>query len=380
MENIRFVAKTLAGLESILAEELIALGATNVLPHRRSVSFSGDKQTLYKANLWSRTALYILQPITRGRVQNKEDLYQLSASVAWEEIFGPDKSIIIHAVSNSLTLRHSKFTSLVVKDAIVDRFRKRIGLRPPVDRENADIYIDVHLMNEQCTISLNTSGKPLYIRGYEKQTGEAPLNDLLAAGMLSLSGWTHDQALFDPFCGSGTILIEAAMKASNIPAGIHRPGFSFMNFLDYNRREWIAIRNEALTHQKEVALNLYGSEIDEPTYKLLESNIRRSKLSHLIKVQNEDFFNSSHKQENGIIITNPPYGERLKPDDIINFYSEIGKRFKFFYPNNKVCILSSNIQGIKNLGFRYNNDGDFLNGKIPVRLISFSVYPDSEIQ
>jgi len=376
MKSNKYVAKTLAGLEQVLADELKQLGATNISINRRSVYFESDNMLMYKANLYLRTALFVLKPLNQGKVTDKDSLYSLASTIKWEEIFGPDKSLVIHAVSNSEQLRHSKYTALVVKDAIVDRFRERFGLRPSVDRENANIHIDVHLINDYCTISLNTSGKPLFIRGYEKQTGEAPINDLLAAGIIKMSGWRYDQAFYDPFCGSGTLLIEAAMQAANIPAGIHRQGFAFMNTLDFNRNKWKEIFDEAKANITSPSLNIYGSEIDEHTFKKLESNIRRSRLTGYIKVKHEDFFKSKYRQQNGVIITNPPYGERLKLDDIEEFYYELGKKLKFDFYNNKAHIITSSKSGLRRLGFRYDKKDNLINGKIPVDLISFMIFPD----
>jgi putative N6-adenine-specific DNA methylase len=380
MKNTQYVAKTLAGLEQVLADELKELGASSVSVNRRSVYFEADDLLIYKANLYLRTALFVLKPLKKGKVTDKDSLYQLASTINWEEIFGPDKSLVIHAISNSEQLRHSKYTALVVKDAIVDRFRERFGLRPSVDRENADIHIDVHLIDNFCTISLNTSGKPLFIRGYEKQTGEAPINDLLAAGIIKMSGWRYDQALYDPFCGSGTILIEAAMQAANIPAGIHRQGFSFMNTLNFNRKKWKELLEEAKAHITTPSLNIYGSELDSQTFKKLESNIRRSRLTEYIKVKNEDFFNSKYRQQNGVIITNPPYGERLKLDDIEEFYYELGKRLKFEFYHNKTHIVTGSKAGLRRLGFRYDKKENLINGKIPVDLISFMIFPDRKEQ
>lgn len=374
MEIKQIVAKTMAGLEPILAEELEILGAKNISVRRRSVYYEGNNELIYKSNFWLRTALNILTPIKKGRVNNKEDLYKLIYKIEWESYFGPDKSIVVHSFSTNKELSHSRYVSQLAKDAIVDRFRKRIGLRPFVEQDDADIYIDVHLVDSICTISFNTSGKPLFYRGYEKQNGEAPVNDLLASAMVSKSGWTADKELFDPFSGSGTILIEAAMKAINMPACFHRSSFSFMNLNDFDRRLWKSIREEGRDLQTPKELKIFGTEIDEPTFKKLESNIRRCRLKQYIKVENVDFFEAKHRQNDGYIITNPPYGERLNQDNVLELYSQLGQNLKFNYDSNNVWILSSSTMGIKKLGFKHRKMGLYYSGKIPVHLINFSIY------
>ena len=327
-KNTQFVAKTLFGLEDILANELKALGAENINILHRAVSFSGDKKLMYEVNLMSRTALRILKRVFSFKANTDAELYKKVQEVYWDKYFDADHTIAVDSSVSSEFFTHSQFVSQRVKDAIVDQFRSKTGKRPSVDLENPNFRINIHIFNDICTLSLDSSGESLHKRGYRLQMSEAPLSEVLAAGMILLSGWDGKTTFIDPMCGSGTILIEAALFASKIPPGIFRENFGFMNWRDYDPVLWKKIVDDSKENISVFTGIITGADISENAIDAAKKNIKNAEFENEIKLQISSFEKFDPPKEEGIVIMNPPYGERLKQDDIISFYKMIGNTLK----------------------------------------------------
>lgn len=371
--NYQFVAKTFLGLENILADELITLGAHNVEATQRAVSFEGDISILYRANLWCRTALKILMNIDTFHINNAEDLYQGISRINWENYFSPEQTFMIEAVNKSRIFNHSNFVSLKAKDAIVDQFRNSHGTRPSVNRNSADIRIHIFVYNNECHVSLDSSGESLHRRGYRTEANRAPLNEVLAAGLIKLAGWNADTDFFDPMCGSGTLPIEAAMMAGNFAPGINR-SFAFMHWSDFSRKEWNSIREEAVNKKKGINVKIFGSDISRNSIELAQNNMERAGFKEGIILSKNDFFESAPAIEKGLVLINPPYGERLEEEDINDFYYQIGKKLKSAYTGLTVAILSGNKEAMKKIGLKPDQKIAINNGDIECNFNRYKLY------
>ncbi len=372
MKKFKLVVKTFAGLEPVLAAELRTLGAESVSIERRAVSFIGDKSMLYKANFLLRTALKVLKPIAQFRVNTKEDLYTHAKNIPWFEYLTLGMSFSIDSTVQSELFVNSMYTSLKVKDAIADTFREKFGKRPSVNQEDPDIRFHVYLMGDYCEIALDSSGESLHKRGYRVIQGEAPINEVLAAGMILLSGWTGDTDFLDPMCGSGTILIEAAMIAKGIPAGIYRKSFGFEKWLDFDEQLFSAIYNA--DYEKETAVKFFGSDISTQSCANARANIKNAGLSKAIEVEAIDFLELSPPSENGIIVTNPPYGERLQTRSIAVLYKSIGDILKQKYAGYTAWVISSSEEGFKSIGLKPSKKIELFNGALPCSFRSFELF------
>ncbi|MEI7830839.1 MAG: THUMP domain-containing protein [Prolixibacteraceae bacterium] len=372
MKKFKLVVKTFAGLEPVLAAELRTLGAESVSIERRAVSFIGDKSMLYKANFLLRTALKVLKPIAQFRVNTKEDLYTHAKNIPWFEYLTLGMSFSIDSTVQSELFVNSMYTSLKVKDAIADTFREKFGKRPSVNQEDPDIRFHVYLMGDYCEIALDSSGESLHKRGYRVIQGEAPINEVLAAGMILLSGWTGDTDFLDPMCGSGTILIEAAMIAKGIPAGIYRKSFGFEKWLDFDEQLFSAIYNA--DYEKETAVKFFGSDISTQSCANARANIKNAGLSKAIEVEAIDFLELSPPSENGIIVTNPPYGERLQTRSIAVLYKSIGDILKQKYAGYTAWVISSSEEGFKSIGLKPSKKIELFNGALPCSFRNFELF------
>lgn len=375
------VAKTMRGLEPILAKELEILGATDIQQLNRAVSFNATQKTMYKANYLCRTALHILKPIKEFDITNQDDLYDEVVKIAWEKLFSVDCYITIDTVCFDSVYTHSRFASQRVKDGVVDRFRRLFNQRPSVDNAEPDIRIDLYMKDNHCILSMDSSGASLHRRGYRQNTAQAPMNEVLAAGIIGLSAWDASTTFYDPMCGSGTLLMEAAMIASNLPAAYYRQGFAFQHWNDYDANLWREIKEDAAKNIHDPECEIYGSDISARNISIAELNIRHAKLHKDIELRQGDFFSlDSPDSEGGFIICNPPYGERIQLEDIMNFYKQIGDTLKQKYKNYEAWFISSDIDALKNVGLRASRRIEVFNGPLECKLYRFELYEGSKKQ
>lgn len=331
MANERFemVAKTFQGLEDVLAEELRALGAENVEPGKRMVSFEGDLEMLYRANLSCRTALRILKPIYKFIARDTDELYEYAKEFDWGKLMSPSSTFAIDTVAYSDEFTHSRFVTYRIKDAIVDWFKDRYGddVRPGVRLQDADVMINVHIAGDRVTLSLDSSGESLHKRGYRVAQTEAPINEVLAAGIILKSGWRGDCPLVDPMCGSGTFLIEAALIAANINPGVYRRHFSFENWRDFDPELFDRLYNDD-SNEKEFNFKIYGADISPKAVEIAEKNIKSAGVGRMIELETKPLSAWTEAPANGVLVTNPPYGERISSDDMEGLYELIGSKLK----------------------------------------------------
>ena len=373
-ENFKMVAKTFYGFEEILAKELQLLGAQKIKPGNRMVSFVGDLGFLYKANLSLRTALKILKPIHTGRVANEEALYQLFYDFTWADYLDVDSKFIIDSVVHGSIFTHSQFASQKAKDGLVDQFRDRHNQRPNVDLNRPDLRINLHIQEDFCTISLDSSGASLHHRGYRTATNIAPLNEVLAAGLIQLSGWNGNTDFLDPMCGSGTLVIEAAMFACNIPANINRKLFAFEKWTDWDADLFEKIQESQLKKIINPSIQIKGSDKSPSAIEKALINIKNINLNDFVTIEKKDFFLLEKENTEPLhLLTNPPYGERL--DGNINvLYQGIGDAFKQSFPNTHAWIISSNMEAIKCIGLRPSRKIKLFNGKLETKLMYYPIY------
>lgn len=377
-ESFKMIAKTMFGLEEVLAEELRALGAQDVTPINRAVAFTGTMQTLYKANYACRTALAILKPFAEFEANNEQELYDNVYKIKWEQILDVDCKFFIESAANSKIFTNSYYAALKMKDAIVDRFRRMFGRRPTIDTENADYKFNIHINANKVTLLMNSSGESLHKRGYRQGVGIAPINEVLAAGLIQLSGWKADCHFFDPMCGSGTILIEAAMYANNIPAQYYRKKFGFMRWKEFNNSEWKGVKERLDRGIREFEYEIWGSDIDRAVVDQAEKNLRFAKLHHDVCLFPNSFEFQDAPEGECMIITNPPYGERISVEDITNLYSMIGDRFKSFGDGKTAWLITSDFRAMKSIGLKTSRKIQLYNGALECRFLKFELYDGSK--
>lgn len=373
-ENDKLVATTYAGLEQVLADELKELDAKKIQVSRRAVYFAGNLEMVYRANYSLRTALRILLPIREFKIFKADDLYYQASKIKWENYFSTDKTFAIQSTVFSEQFKNSMYASLKLKDAIVDRFRKTQNLRPSVRVNQPDVLINLHIANNLCKISLDSSGESLHKRGYRTGNHEAPLSEVLAAGMIKLSGWKNNESLFDPMCGSGTIVIEAAMMAKNIKPGEIGRKYAFQNWKNFNQSIFEKVKNEN-THYK-VNFAIYGSDISRTSIDLAFRNAEKVNVNDIIKFEIKDFKTTTRKDDCTFILFNPPYGKRIKAGDT-EFYSMVGERLKHEYPGYKVWVISTN-ECLKSIGLRPTKKIPLFNGALPCSFRKYELYTGSK--
>lgn len=368
------IAKTMAGLEEVLAEELIALGANNLEIGKRMVSFEGDQALLYRANINCRTALRILKPIHSFKAKNPDEIYREVKKIAWFDYMNEDTTFAIDAVTFSELFTHSKFVSYRVKDAIADYFTQRTGKRPSVDIKHPDLQINIHIAHDKCTLSLDSSGESLHKRGYRTGQTQAPLNEVLAAGMVLMTGWRGESDFIDPMCGSGTLLIEAAMIAMNVPPGIYRSSFAFEKWKDFNKDLFETIYNDD-SGEREFHHKIYGSDIDPKAIDIAADNIKSAGLSRYIDLQVKPMQRyDKAPSDKGIIVTNPPYGERIKPDDLFGMYEMIGERLKHVFTGYQAWILSYKKECFNKIGLKHTKRIALINGSLECEFRRYDIF------
>lgn len=372
------VAKTLFGFEPILAKELRNLGAMEVKEGVRSVSFVGDKGFMYKANLSLRTAIKILKPIDSFKIYSEEDLYKQVNRMPWEKYLDAEGTLAIDATVHSEKFTHSKYVALKSKDAIVDRFRDKFGKRPGVDLDYPALRINIHIEKDYCTVSLDSSGQSLHKRGYKSATNIAPINEVLAAGMLLHSGWDGQCDFLDPMCGSGTILIEAAMIACNIPPNLNRKEFGFERWKDWDEDLFEKIEESVLKKVRDFHFTIKGYDKAPSAVHKAKDNIENANLSEFITVEQQDFFETEKETERHLhMVFNPPYGERLNID-MPEFYKAIGDTLKQNYPGTHAWFITSNLEAIKHVGLRPSRKIKLFNGSLESKLVKYEIYEGSK--
>jgi putative N6-adenine-specific DNA methylase len=376
--NFKMIAKTFFGFEEILAKELQVLGAQDVQQGVRMVSFVGDKGFMYKANLALRSALKILKPIHSFRASNDLSLYKGMQSIDWDKYLNVNQTFVVDVTLHSDYFNHSQFVALKSKDAIVDQFRDRFGKRPDIDKDYPDLRINVHIYDDQCSIALDTSGSSLHQRGYRSATNIAPINEVLAAGMLLLTGWDGQGDFIDPMCGSGTILAEAAMIACNIPANINRKEFAFEKWNDWDNDLFDMIIESLMKKTKEFHYTIKGYDKAPSAVVKAKDNIRNANLDEYVTIEQQDFFRTE-KQTRGPLhmVFNPPYGERLDID-MERFYREIGDTLKQSYPGTSAWFITANLEALKFVGLKPSRKIKLFNGKLEARLVKYEMYEGSK--
>lgn len=377
IEN-RLVAKTFEGLEGVLDLELRRIGARNTKIIKRAVAFDGDLRLMYKVNYLSRIALRVLKTIAVLDARNEQELYDGIAQIPWEDWFSVRTTIAVDGISNHSNLTHSRYIALKTKDAIVDRFRNKYGKRPDVDTRNPEVLINVRIFKNKATVSLDSSGAPLYRRGYRQTVGIAPINEVLAAGLIQLSHWDKNEAFLDPMCGAGTIAIEAALYALKIPAGYYRETFAFQHWYNYDHKLWTQIKEEYQPDFSRKIPNIYAWDKSGIVMHKAKENIEFAGLSDFIQTKVCFFEDTEAPEPKGQIITNPPYGERIGVQRPKEFYRMIGDTLKQKYLNWQAWIISSDLKHLRFVGLRPTKRYPLLNGQLESNYVRYDVYEGSK--
>lgn len=372
-EKFEIIAKTFQGLEDVLAEEITRLGGENVEIGRRMVSFSGNQELLYKANLYLRTALRILKPIYKFTAKNTDEVYEKIKQFDWEKYLSTGKTFSIDSVVYSEEFKHSKFVTYRTKDAIVDYFTEKNGDRPSVRINNADLILNLHISQHNCTLSLDSSGESLHKRGYRVEQTEAPINEVLAAGMILKTGWKGDKNFIDPMCGSGTLLIEAALIATNTPPGIYRKDFAFEKWNDYDEELFDKIYNDD-SNEKNFEYKIYGSDISPKAISIAERNIKSAGMTKYIDLKVTPFQRYEEAPENAILVTNPPYGERISTQDLLGLYEMIGSQLKHVFRGYDAWIISYRDECFEKIGLKPAIKIELMNGALECQYRKYEIF------
>ena len=374
MKEFKIIAKTFQGLEEVLAKELINLGANNVEIGRRMVAFTGDKEMLYKANFCTRTAVKVLMPVKEFRATDADEVYEVVKKMDWSQYMDVDNTFLVDSVIFSESFRHSKFVAYRVKDAIADYWREKTGgQRPNVGISNPDIQINIHIAENDVTISLDSSGESLHQRGYKTASVPAPINEVLAAGLIMLSGWDGECDLIDPFCGSGTILIEAALIAQNIYPGVFRKEYAFEKWKDFDADLFDKIYNDD-SQEREFEHKIYGYDINRQVVQIATGNVVNAGVKDIVSVEQRDFYEFEQPQEKAVMITNPPYGDRITTDDIYELYETIGKNLKRCFVGNDAWIISHHEELFAKIGFRPSTKFALFNGSLECEFRKYQIF------
>lgn len=373
-EKYNILAKTLAGLEEVLAQELIELGVENPVIGNRAVTFQADHALIYKLNLWSRIALRFFRLIDTFEIQKAKDLYDGVARTHWWKWIGIDQTFRIDNTIASDYFNSPLYAAQLAKDAIVDQFRSRFNVRPSVDKEDPDFTILLAIKGDFCSLYLDSTGEALFKRGYRIRTVTAPINEVLAAGILKISNWNPEIPLVDPMCGSGTIPIEAALMGMNIPPAFNRESFAFMKWPDFDRFAWRRLKSEVFSQQHDVNLQIFGYDISEGNLSIARENIKLLRMHKDIMLEKADFLQLKPPVPDGFLIMNPPYGERLRKENISEFYKSIGDTLKHNFTGYSAWIVSSDLDALKSVGLKTKSKHTLFNGKLECRLQSYSLF------
>lgn len=375
-EKFDMVAKTFLGLEGVLADELCALGAEDVKEGNRVVAFKGDKEMLYRANFACRTAVRVLKPFITLRSSSADDLYEQLKSFDWEQLMTVKTTFAIDATVYSEDFSNSRFVTYRVKDAIADFFNDKYGKRPSIRLTNPDIRIDVHISGRDVTLSLDSSGEPLFKRGWRKAQTDAPINEALAAGIILLSGWKGDTDLVDPMCGSGTFLIEAALIGANIAPGVYRDSYAFQQWPDYDADLYDKIYNDD-SAEREFTHKIYGSDIEGKAIAIARANVKNAGLNKYIELERRDLNEIEEVPAGGTLISNPPYGERLNVEDIEQFYNDLGFKLKHTFKGYNVWLICYDKEQYYKIGLKPSVKYALNNGGLDCELLQYVIFDGS---
>lgn len=371
-------ATTFHGLEDVLANELLKLGARDIVPFKRGVAFTGDKGFLYKANLCLRTALKILVPIYSFKASHENELYEGIKRFDWSQYLTPESTIAIDSTVNSDFFNHTLYVSQKTKDAICDQFVDKVNKRPNVDLEKPDLRIYVHIFKDQVNVSLDSSGDTLYKRGYRVDIDTAPIKEVLAAGIVLLSGWQPHLPLYDGMCGSGTLGIEAALYANNIPPGVFREEFGFMRWNDFDKELFDKIYESCINKIKEDTPYILSSDIDLKPLEIAKRNGAAAKVDDVIQYKHISFFDLKPNKPHGTILLNPPYDERMKIEDTNAFYKKIGDKLKQDFGGWNCWLITSNMEAIKHIGLHPSKKITLFNAALECKLLKYEMYSGSK--
>lgn len=371
--EFELIAKTFQGLEPILAKELTDLGANEIQIGRRMVSFTGNKELMYRANFGLRTAIRILKPIKHFKALTADQVYNAVKAIDWSEYLDNDTSFAVDSVVFSTEFRHSKFVAYKVKDAIVDYFREKTGNRPNISIVNPDLQLNIHIAENDCTLSLDSSGPSLHRRGYRQEAVEAPLNEVLAAGMILMTGWHGECDLIDPMCGSGTIAIEAALIARNIAPGVFRKEYAFEKWPDFDQELFDSIYNDD-SEEREFEHKIYGYDINRNAVDIAIRNVKAAGLTKDIEIAQQDFRNFTQPAQKSIIITNPPYGERISTPDLLGLYRMIGEKLKHHFQDNEAWVLSYREECFEQIGLKPSLKTPLYNGALECEFRKYQIF------
>ena len=372
-QEFELIAKTFMGLEPVLAQELTQLGANNVQIGRRMVSFTGNKEMMYRANFQLHTAIRILKPIRHFKAGSADDVYEEVKKVDWSKYIEKGKTFSVDSVVYSDEFRNSRFVTYKVKDAIVDQFRENTGDRPNISVSNPDIRLNIHIAEDKATLSLDSSGESLHRRGYRQESVEAPLNEVLAAGMILMTGWKGDTDFVDPMCGSGTLLVEAALIARNMSPGIFRKEFAFERWNDFDQELFDTIYNDD-SQEREFKHHIYGYDVDIKAVNTARLNVRAAGLTSDITVEEADFKDFKRPEEKTIMVCNPPYGERISTPNLLGTYKMIGERLKHEFMGNDAWILSYREECFDQIGLKPSIKIPVYNGSLECEFRKYSIF------
>ena len=372
------LVRTYAGLEEVLEGEIRKLGGADVERMVRAVSCSGDKGFMYKLNLALRTGLRVLKPIKKFSFKSNDDFYNEIMAIDWPALFDVDKTMIFDTLLFSEHFTNSMFVSQLAKDAVCDRFRKDVGRRPFIDSKEPQIYISVYVRDQEVTIYLDSSGESLHRRGYRKEMVKAPLSEVMAAGILMMSGWTYHFPLIDPMCGSGTFSIEAALLANNIPPGIFRPGFAFENWKDFDKELFDMILESLNKRITEFPVNITASDRSFTAVELARENAREAGVEDDIHFAPIPFDKQPTPEKRVFLFLNPPYGERMQPEDIDALYGMIGSTLKHTFGGSEAWLFTSNQEALNQVGLRPSRKIKLFNGPLECRLVRYEMYSGSK--
>ncbi|MFN5182828.1 MAG: class I SAM-dependent RNA methyltransferase [Bacteroidota bacterium] len=379
-DEFRLVVTTIPGLEQTLANELLKMGGKDVQQHTRSVSCVGDLGFMYKINFNLRTGLRVLKPIKKFIASNDKQLYNEIKKIDWAQYLEKNGNLWIDSTLNSENFNHSQYISQVAKDGIADQFRSNTGIRPSVSKERPDIRLNLHIFKDEVTLSLDSSGESLHKRGYRNGTNLAPLNEVLAAGMILLSGWEKHIQFIDPMCGSGTIPIEAALISANIPPGYYRDNFGFMSWKDFDEELWKLISEKSIEKIKDTDTEILASDISKNVLKKAKENAGNANVEDIIKFSGLSFFDIIPTKQRGLIMINPPYGERMEMDDIPKLYKEIGDKLKKDFNGYSCWIITSNLEAIKSIGLHHSRKITLFNGALECKFLKYEMYQGTKKQ
>lgn len=371
--SLMITLKTFFGLEDVLIEELEELGFTITEKLNRAVQLKGSWKDVYFLNLHLRCAISVLVEIKRFKIRNEDELYKRCMEIDWTQYFTLDRSFAVKGAVFSDFFKHSQFPFLLVKDAIVDTFRKRDGNRPDVNVKTPQVLFDLYINRDLVTISLNTSGLPLFQRGYRQSAGEAPLNEVVAAGLIRMTGWDRRSTFIDPFCGSGTLLIEAALLATGIPSNIERQHYAFKNFANFNAELWEEIYNSSVKRVTGLPCRIIGSDINDEMVTKTRRNLRALPIGRFVETSVQSFEQVKCPEEKGVLVSNPPYGERMG-ENIEEMYEELGNWMKNEMKGFDCWILSASESGFKSLGLKPDRKIRLYNGELECSFRKYSIY------